>query len=252
MLNKKWFWLVLIAIFWEVTPQNGLIPSYVFPPLSTIITRSYNLLRYEEFGNVILASLKTILHGFVISFSAAIVVASISVYCKSFGTLVMALHDILNPLPSVAILPIVLLICGLTKNSLYILIIHAVFWPLVATLMMSISTIPQEYRNFSYNIGISKWKMSIFVFIPAIFPYLLSGVRNSWGRAWRSLISAEAIFYISGSQQGIGYWIYSNRAYANMCDVMVGVFMIVLISISVEKMFQIIENHTIKKWGVTK
>ena len=102
------------------------------------------------------------------------------------------------------------------------------------------------------NIGIPKWKMSIFVFIPAIFPYLLSGVRNSWGRAWRSLISAEAIFYISGSQQGLGYWIYSNRAYANMCDVMVGVLMIVLISIAVEKMFQIIENRTIKKWGVTK
>ena len=74
----------------------------------------------------------------------------------------------------------------------------------------------------------------------------------SWGRAWRSLISAEAIFYISGSQQGLGYWIYSNRAYANMCDVMVGVLMIVLISIAVEKMFQIIENRTIKKWGVTK
>ena len=44
----------------------------------------------------------------------------------------------------------------------------------------------------------------------------------------------------------------SNRAYANMRDVMVGVLMIVLISIAVEKMFQIIENRTIKKWGVTK
>ena len=252
MLNKKWFWLIVIVIAWEIAAQTRIIPSYIFPPLSRIAIRSYNLLCYEGFGYVIFASLKTILHSFAISFSAAVIIASISGYCKSFGTLIMTLHDILNPLPSVAILPIVLLICGLSKNSLYILIIHAVFWPLVATLMMSINTIPQEYRNFSYNIGISKWKMSLSVFIPAIFPCLLSGVRNSWGRAWRSLISAEAIFYISGSQQGLGYWIYNNRAYANMCDVMVGVFMIVLISVTVEKMFQIIENRTIKKWGVTK
>ena len=118
MLSKKWFWLIVIAITWEVTARNGLIPSYIFPPLTTIMARSYTLLRYEGFGNVILASIKTILHGFVISFSAAIVVASISGYCKSFRTLVMALHDILNPLPSVAILPIVLLVCGLTKDSL--------------------------------------------------------------------------------------------------------------------------------------
>ena len=145
MLSKKWFWLIVIAITWEVTARNGLIPSYIFPPLTTIMARSYTLLRYEGFGNVILASIKTILHGFVISFSAAIVVASISGYCKSFRTLVMALHDILNPLPSVAILPIVLLVCGLTKDSLYILIFHAVFWPLVATLMMSICTIPYWY-----------------------------------------------------------------------------------------------------------
>ena len=135
---------MVIAIIWEVTARSGLIPSYVFPPFTTIITRCYNLLQYESFGNVIFASIKTILHGFVISFSVAIIVASISGYCKSFRTLVMALHDILNPLPSIAILPIVLLICGLTKDSLYILIFHAVFWPLVATLMMSISTIPQE------------------------------------------------------------------------------------------------------------
>lgn len=252
MLNKKWFWLIIIAAVWEITAKYEIVPSYIFPPLSSIITRSYILLRYENFGSVIFASIRTILYGFAVSFGAAVITACISGYCKSFKTLIMTLHDILNPLPSVAILPIVLLVCGLSKNSLYILIIHAVLWPLVATLIMSISTIPQEYRNFSYNIGIPKWEISLFVFIPAIFPYLLSGVRNSWGRAWRSLISAEAIFYISGSQQGLGYWIYSKRAYANMCDVMVGVFMIVLISITVEKMFQIIENHTIKKWGVTK
>ena len=252
MINKKWFWLIIIAIAWEISTRCGAIPSFAFPPLSDILVRSFELLFHERFGNVIYVSIKTILHGFTISFVAAIISASVSVYCKSIGTLVMTLHDILNPLPSVAILPMVMLMFGLTTTTLYILIIHAVFWPLVSTLIMSISTIPQEYRNFSNNIGISKWKMSFFVFIPAIFPYLLSGIRNSWGRAWRSLISAEAIFYISGSQQGLGYWIYSNRAYANMCDVMVGVLMIVLISITVEKIFHIIEKHTIKKWGVTK
>lgn len=252
MLKKKWVWLIIIGITWETLSQNNIIPAFVFPPLSTIVKRSYVLICYEDFGSIILSSIKTILYGFIMSFVSAIIISSIATYFKSFETLVMTLHDILTPLPSVAILPMVMLITGLSKTSLYILIVHAVFWPLVSTLMMSISAIPQEYRNFSVNIGISKWKTIVFIFIPAIFPYILSGMRNSWGRAWRSLISAEAIFYISGSQQGLGYWIYRSRAYANMCDVMVGLLAIILISISIEKIFQIIEMHTVKKWGVTK
>lgn len=252
MLNKKWFWMIIIVIVWEIVTRTEIIPSFIIPPFSIIVERSWELLVHENFGNVILNSLKTIMNGFFISFFGAVIISSISVYLKSIETLVLTLHDILNPLPSVAILPIIMLVSGLTKTSMYILIIHAVFWPLVSTLIMSIRTIPPEYRNFACNIGIPKWKTSAFIFVPAIFPYLLSGIRNSWGRAWRSLISAEAIFYISGSQHGLGYWIYSSRAYANMCDVMVGVFMIILISIIVEKVFQTIENLTIKKWGVTK
>lgn len=252
MTKKKCFWLIIIAIIWEFVTKAELFPSFVVPPLSTIIKRTYELFRYDNFITVITSSLKTILNGFTISFVMAIVIASISINCKPIEALMLTLHDILNPLPSVAILPIILLITGLTSTSMYILIIHAVFWPLIATLIMSFHSTPQEYSNFAKNIGLSKWKISLFVFLPAIFPYLLSGIRNSWGRAWRALISAEAIFYISGSQHGIGYWIYSNRAYANMLDVMVGVLMIILISILVEKLFYYIELKTIKKWGVTK
>lgn len=252
MFKKKWFWLIIISMLWEFTTQVGIIPSFVIPPLSVITQRTYELFLHEHFLEVILSSLKTIFQGFLISFIGAVLTASIAVYCEGIETLVLTLHDIFNPLPSVAILPIVLLFTGLTTRSMHILIIHAVFWPLVSTLIMSFHSIPQEYRNFATNIRLSNWKTCLFIFLPAIFPYLLSGIRNSWGRAWRSLISAEAIFYISGSQHGLGYWIYKNRSYANMCDVMVGVLTIIIISILVEKLFQLIETHTIRKWGMTK
>lgn len=56
-----------------------------------------------------------------------------------------------------------------------------------------------------------------------------------------------------GSLGGIGYYIYVNRAYANITNVMVGVLIIIIIGILVDTLlFRTIEKHTVEKWGGQK
>ena len=84
-----------------------------------------------------------------------------------------------------------------------------------------------------------------------IFIWILTGLKIGWGRAWRALISAEMVFGMIGSLGGIGYYIYTNRAYGNMTKVMVGVISVVIIGVVVEHLFfGLIEKATVKKWGM--
>ncbi len=46
-------------------------------------------------------------------------------------------------------------------------------------------------------------------------------------------------------------YIYVNRAYGNLTKVMVGVLLIILISVIVDKLFEAIEKFTVKKWGMS-
>ena len=46
-------------------------------------------------------------------------------------------------------------------------------------------------------------------------------------------------------------YVYVNRAYGNLTKVMVGVILIILISVIIDKFFVALEKFTIKKWGMS-
>lgn len=76
-------------------------------------------------------------------------------------------------------------------------------------------------------------------------------MRISCARAWRSIISSEAIFGMIGTSGGLGLYIYTNREYGNLTKVMVGIILIILISVVIDKLFVALEKLTVKKWGMS-
>ncbi len=65
------------------------------------------------------------------------------------------------------------------------------------------------------------------------------------------LLVVKQYFGIIGTSGGLGMYIYVNRAYGNLTKVMVGVLLIILISVIVDKLFEAIEKFTVKKWGMS-
>ena len=73
-----------------------------------------------------------------------------------------------------------------------------------------------------------------------------------WARAWRGLISAEMLFG-SGGSKGIGYYITDRRTNMDIAGVFATILVIILIGLVVEYgVFRTIENHTFKKWGMSR
>ncbi|MCI9127933.1 MAG: ABC transporter permease subunit [Eubacterium sp.] len=244
--------LIILVLLWEVlatlySHHNPLIPAF-----SQVIQQMY-----KEFANCHLlyatfVSLVLVLAGYLLSISLALIISIICIKFYWVKAFFITLYKILSPLPSVAILPIILLISGLNSKSIILLILHSVFWPMLASYIIGFTSVPQIFDDFSSNIGFSPIQKYTIVFIPSAFPHILTGLRTSWGRSWRSLISAEAIFGISGATQGLGYYIYYHRAFANMSNVFAGIIIIIIVSLLAEELFSIIENNSIKKWGIIK
>lgn len=84
-----------------------------------------------------------------------------------------------------------------------------------------------------------------------ILPGLIASLRIGCARAWRSIISSEAIFGMIGTSGGLGLYIYVNRSYGNLTNVMVGVLLIIIISVLIDKLFSALEKITVRKWGMS-
>ena len=243
--------LIILIFLWEFSCKfsniNSLIPSF-----SQVVIELWAEICNFKLIKATCISLSSVLIGYMISILLSLFVSVVCMNSNLATVLFSTLYKILNPLPSVAILPIILLLTGLSYSSIIILIFHSVFWPMLASNIMGFNSIPTVFEDFARNIEISTLKKYILIYIPSASSHIITGLRTSWGRSWRSLISAEAIFGISGSTQGLGYYIYYHRAFANMTNIFAGIIIISIISLFAETIFSFIEKNTIQKWGISK
>ncbi|MCD7738467.1 MAG: ABC transporter permease [Lachnospiraceae bacterium] len=244
-------WICALLALWEIAPRCGWVSSYLLPPFSKVVSTLWEQLRTNNLALMTWNSLQLVLIGTLVSMAIAIVAAFLCMWCKPIENLFKALCTIFNPLPGMAIMPLILMWFGLSTGSMIALMAHGVVWPLVTELLAGFRSVPKIYREYAKNIGVDVATETRTILLIAIMPYFLSGLRIGWGRAWRALISAEMVFGIVGSLGGIGYYIFIQRAYGNLTKVMAGVLVIVIIGILIEQIFRQIEKHTIEKWGMT-
>ena len=244
-------WVCLIAAIWEMSSKLKITNNYLLPPFSEVIKEMYKQIVAGSFMRQVCNSFIMMIIGFSASAFLAILVVILCNYSGIARSFFRTVSVILTPLPGVAIMPIIIMFFGIKENSMIILMVHSVMWPMVINIMGGIPSIKQEYCDFAANIELSKVVMVKDIYFYALMPSVISGARIGWGRAWRALISAEMVFGMIGDLGGVGYFIYTNRAYGNMTRVMVGVVSVVIIGIFMESVFfGIIEKLTVKKWGL--
>jgi NitT/TauT family transport system permease protein len=90
------------------------------------------------------------------------------------------------------------------------------------------------------------WK----VIIPASFPYMITGVRLSFGRAWMAVIGAELL---AATDWGLGRLVFESKEWLTI-DVMLNTLVVIgLLGLFFEKaIFQTIDRMTVQRWGIVK
>jgi NitT/TauT family transport system permease protein len=250
---QSWLWLLVLILLWELAARLGFVNAYILPAFSKVYDRFLKELFKGTLGLQTLNSMKIILMGFLLSFGIAVLITLLCDWVSQFESLFNTLSTIMSPLPSVAVMPLVIMWFGIGTGAMMVLIVHGVLWALVRHMLDGLRSIPQVYREWGRNIGLSPRQMFTGILIFAIMPEFIAGVRVGWGRAWRALISAEMVFGMIGSLGGLGFYIYTNRAYANLTNVMAGVIVICLIGILMESVvFKQIEKRTVQKWGMSR
>jgi bicarbonate transport system permease protein len=117
------------------------------------------------------------------------------------------LFQFLRTVPPLAWVPIAL--AALRQNepaALFVIFITAV-WPILLNTAVGVKQIPQDYRNVSRVLQLSRQKYFFKILIPSALPYIFTGLRISIGLAWLAIIAAEIIM---PGIVGIGFFIWNS------------------------------------------
>lgn len=182
----------------------------------------------------------------VIAIPIGIAVARVSFIRAAVGPILMALQT----LPSVAWVPAMTLLFGASKEAVIIVVLLGGVPSIAMGLVAGIDQTPALYLRVGHVLGARRTAMAWFVLLPAAAPAFLSGLRQGWAFAWRSLMAAELIVGAAAGTS-LGVLLAEGREAESMSAILAAVFAILLVGLAVEVfIFGPIERHLLRTRGL--
>lgn len=242
--------LVVMAIVWELYARY-LNNALLFPTFGATLQALWSGIAGGGLPGKAWYSIKILLIGYSIGMALAALLTILAITTRLGTDLLETLTSMFNPLPAIALLPLALIWFGLGSSSIVFVLIHSVLWVVALNTHSGFLSVSATLRMVGRNYGLSGPRYVASILIPAAFPSILTGLKIGWAFAWRTLIAAELVFGVSSGAGGLGWYIYENKNELEIPAVFAGLFTVILIGLLVENViFQTIERHTVRKWGM--
>lgn len=251
-------WLAASAFFIAlIVAWQLLVAAKIWSPL--LVPSPWSVLEYlrsaVEDGTLWEAALVTVRRllagyglGILVGLPLGLLTASFRWCQDTIGILALGLQT----LPSVCWVPLALLWFGQTEAAMLFVVVMGTVWSLIIATDNGVRTIPPIYTRAARSMGSTGFHTWTHVVLPAALPFLLSGMKQSWAFAWRSLMAAE-IYVTILTGFGLGHLLHYGRE-LNAMDQVIGVMLvIVLIGLTVDKtLFAPIERSLHRRWGTAR
>jgi NitT/TauT family transport system permease protein len=233
---------------WVLLAKLHLWPPYLFPTPWGVGESLYAGFADHSYWIAILVSLRRVLIGYGISVVLGMLlglgVSSNKFLEETMGGLLVSLQS----LPSICWWPLALLWFGLNQNAILFVVIMGSLLSVTMAMEDGRKQMPKIFGMAGRNLGASKFQLFWYVLLPASLPYIVSGLKQGWAFAWRSLITAEML-YVS---LGLGQVLMMGRETSDMNAVIAVMLLIIAIGYVVDGIvFKSMERHLQHKWGLT-
>lgn len=197
---------LLLLLLWEFLSRTELIDSRFFPPPTSIIQTFVDMLVSGELASHVSISLSRIMLGFLVGTIPAIMLGLMMGMYRSMRSFFSPLIMALMPIPTLALMPIIVIIFGIGETSKIVTIAGSVFFPVVINTAAGVANIDRNYLDVARNYGAGPKDFFFRIALPGAMPVMMEGIQMGQAIALLTIVAAEMI----GANSGIGYLIWSS------------------------------------------
>jgi ABC-type nitrate/sulfonate/bicarbonate transport system permease component len=212
-LSQRIGWLAPIVgtlcfvLLLELLVRSGVIDSRLLPPPTEIAETLWDEAGSSEFWTAIGNTLRSWAVGLALAVAlavpAGIVIGSNEWAYRSVRFFV----DFVRPIPSIAILPLLMLVVGIDpKLKIYMIAISA-FWPMFFQTAYGIQDVDPIVRDTARSYQVGPMRRFFFVSIPGSTPFIATGLRLSASIALLLAVGTEMVVGLPG----LGFEIFAAQ-----------------------------------------
>lgn len=208
--------LILVALL-EALVRSGLVDGEYFPAPSAVLGAAAGLLADPAFLGHLGATLSAALLGLALATAIGVPLGLVLGSFRGAQAAARGIIELLRPIPSVALIPLAILVLGSGLEMSVALIVYAAIWPILFNTMTAVRGADPVAADTARSFGKGRITILGAVVLPQAAPLVLTGIRVSAGIALILAITAE---FIGGGQQGLGAWLLQTRIGQTRMDLM--------------------------------
>jgi ABC-type nitrate/sulfonate/bicarbonate transport system permease component len=195
--------LVLLALAWELAPRLGWISRDFFPPLSAVLAKLGELAGTSEFWGFLVATARTWALGLLVATAAGVLAGLAIGLIPGARKYTHSTIEFLRPIPSVALIPGVILVFGTRYQSGVVLITYAAFWQVLLQMLYGLNDIDAVARDTARSFRFTRLGYVRHLAWPTLLPFLFTGLRLAAAMALVLAVTAEMVIGSQGLGRGI-------------------------------------------------
>jgi ABC-type nitrate/sulfonate/bicarbonate transport system permease component len=233
--------LVGVAVLLEAIPRVGLVSPRYLPPFSAILAALAREASSTAFWRALLDTIEGWALGLTIAVVAGIVVGVLIGSLRGLRAATASTIEFLRPIPSVALIPIAVLLYGAQLRATLLLVVYASFWPVLLQVIHGVADVDPVARDTALSYRFTTWAKIRYVLWPTGLPYIITGIRLAAAVALILAVTAELVI----GAPGLGKEINTALASSAVPTMYALILVIGLFAVIVNVLFRLLERRAL-------
>ncbi len=234
--------LLLLLAVWFLVAAAGWYPRQLFVPPQEVIAAARELLDSGELQLHLSQSLGRLGIGMLIGCVGGVLFGVLMGLSRSVELYTAPLFHVVRQVPSIALIPIFILLFGIGETFKILIVVKAAFFPVALATYTAVQQIPKQLMEVARLYRLSSAALFRYVVLPATVPPIVTGVRLALGRSWGTLVAAELL----AAESGVGQMMELGRQMFRLDIVMLGVVIAGLIGFALDRGIKLFERRLLR------
>ncbi|NTB04180.1 ABC transporter permease [Agrobacterium tumefaciens] len=231
----------LVLIVWEAASRLGFLSPSTLAAPSTAIKTGYEMLVDGSLLPHLAASAARAYSGLFLGVVTGVVLALLSGLTRTGEALIDGLVQIKRAVPTLALIPLVIIWLGIGEAMKVFLIFTAVLVPVYINTHAALRGIDIGHVELARTLGLTRGEFIRHVALPGALPGFFVSLRLAVALCWTALVVLELV----NTQTGIGYLMNRARDWGQTEIIVVGIIIYAVLGLLSDAVVRIVEARAL-------
>ena len=242
--------LLAVAALYEALARSGWFAPALMPTLPKVGNALAGALADGTMIGHAASTLYRVLSGLALAVVAGLPLGILMARFRAVENFVLPLASALMPIPSLAWVPVFILWFGLGNTVAILIVFYAALFPMLLNTWTGVRAVNPLWLRAAGAMGADENALFWKVIIPGASPFIITGLRQAFLRAWIAVVGAEML---AASDWGLGWVIFDAKEFLNADLMLAALAVIGAIGFVFERLvFGALERATVLRWGMVR